>query len=182
MSRVRRTLTVTAMATMLTATLAGGTAAATEIGTMAQGGKCDYNQLDKPTIRSHKGKGDDRYNDGKTKKYGRELILSTGKITDNSAAMLSGKVRKGDEVWVDISHDEGNNWKGACGNVKATKKGQKIYSKWYKHSGGTVKNRVIRACARTTTGASDTGKRVTWCADIGDVKSKAGARWWSDKD
>ncbi|MFF7259614.1 hypothetical protein ACFZCL_04865 [Streptomyces sp. NPDC008159] len=180
MSRVRRGLTAAALATTLTATLAGGTAAAAETGTKAK--TCDYNQMDKPLLRSHKGKGTDKYNDGKTKKYGRELILSTGKVSDYSAAMLSGKVRKGDEVWVDISHWEGKDWKGPCGNVKAKEKGQKIYSKWYVHSGKTVKGRWIRACARTTTGATDSGKRVTWCADIGDVKSKSGAYWWTDKD
>ncbi|MBZ3906122.1 MULTISPECIES: hypothetical protein [Streptomyces] len=168
---------------MLSTALAGGTAVADEVGTMAQGGKCTYNQLGKPAIRSHKGKGDDRYNDGRTKKYGRELILSTGTAIsdDNSAAMLSGKVSKDDEVWVDISHDKGKNWKGPCGKVKAAKKGEKIYSKWFAHYREDITKRVIRACARTTSGADGTGKRVTWCADIGDVKNGV-ARWWSDKD
>ncbi|WP_055715478.1 hypothetical protein [Streptomyces torulosus] len=181
MSRVRRGTTAAALAALLITTLAGGTAAAAETATKAK--TCDYNQMDKPAFRSHKGKGTDKYNDGKTKKYGRELILSTGikPSKDYSAAMLSGKVRKGDEVWVDISHEKGKDWKGPCGKVKA-KKGKKTYSKWFVHSGGTVEGRWIRACARTTTGATDNGKRVTWCADIGDVKSKSGAYWWTDKD
>lgn len=180
MSRVRRVLTATAMATALTATLAGGTAAAVEIGTMGNTGKCTYKTQGAPLKKSHKGADTPKYNNGVTTKYGRHLILATGPISDTSAARLSGKVRKGDEVWVDISHEKGDKWKGPCGNVKASKKGEKFYSKWYQHSGGSLKGRVIRACARTTTGATDTGKRETWCADIGDVKSKAGSYWWKD--
>ncbi|MFF9340294.1 hypothetical protein ACF1CG_11135 [Streptomyces sp. NPDC014773] len=134
------------------------------IGSMAQGGTCTYKEQGKPAFLSHKGKGGK--GNGETKKDGRVLILSTGtaKTPDNSAARLSGEVKKGDRVWVDISHDEGKNWKG-CGGVTTDKKDKKFYSKWYAHSGGTIKNRVIRACARTTT---DT-KRTTWCGD-----------WWSD--
>lgn len=173
------------MATMLTATLVGGTAAAAEIGTMAEGGKCTYNKLDKPTFRSHKGKGDDRYNDGETKKYGRELILSTGTAgsDDNSAALLSGKVRKGDSVYVDISDDEGKNWQ-TCGRATVSKDNEKVYSSWYAHyRDGKIEGRLIRACATTTTGDAGNTKRVTWCADIGDVKTKNPTRyWWSDKD
>ncbi|WP_189550987.1 hypothetical protein [Streptomyces lavendofoliae] len=172
------------MATALTATLAGGTVAAAEAGTMAQGGKCTYNKLGKPTFRSHKGKGDAKYDNGETKKYGRELILSTGTgpSDDNSAALLSGKVRKGDSVWVDISHDKGKNWK-TCGRVTADKDDKKVYSSWYAHyRKGTITKRVIRACAKTTTGKAGNTKRVTWCADVGDVKSKSGGYWWSDKD
>ncbi|GHE39421.1 hypothetical protein [Streptomyces capitiformicae] len=179
MSRVRRVLTATAMATALTATVAGGTAAAAEIGTMGQGDKCTYKEQSMPLKVSHKGAGDKKYNNGVTEKYGRVLILSTGKWPDYSAARLSGKVRKADRVWVDISYDKGKNWQG-CGGVSTDKKDKKFYSKWYRHSGDGVKGRVMRACARTTMGATDNGKRVTWCATVGDVKSKAGARWWSD--
>lgn len=180
MSRVRRVLTATAMATALTTTLAGGTAAAAEIGTMGNTGKCTYKTQSAPLKKSHKGANTPKYNNGVTTNYGRHLILATGPISDTSAARLSGDVRKGDEVWVDISHDKGNNWKGPCGNVKASKKGEKFYSKWYQHSDDKITKRVIRACARTTMGATDNGKRVTWCATVGDVKSKAGAYWWKD--
>jgi hypothetical protein len=173
-----------AMATMLTTTLVGGTAAAAEIGTMAQGGPCTYNKLDKPALRSHKGKGDDKYNNGETHRYGRELILSTGTgvSDDNSAALLSGKVRKGDSVWVDISNDDkGKNWL-TCGRVTADKDDKKIYSSWFAHyRKDKITKRVIRACAKTTMGTASNTKRVTWCADIGDVKAKSGY-WWTDKD
>ncbi|WP_175408672.1 hypothetical protein [Streptomyces sp. TRM64462] len=135
-----------------------------EIGTMAQGGTCTYDEKGKPWVLSHHGKGGK--NDGQTKKDGRVLILSTGtaKTPDNSAARLSGKVKKGDRVWVDISHDKGKNWRG-CGGVTTKKDKDKFYSKWYAHSGKNIKNRVMRACARTTTD----GKRTTWCGP-----------WWSD--
>lgn len=180
MSRVRRVLTATAMATTLTATLAGGTAAAAGISTMGQGDKCTYNEQSMPPKLSHKGAGDKKYNNGVTENHGRVLILSTGKWPDYSAARLSGKVRKGDRVWVDISYDKGKNWQG-CGGVSTDKKDKQFYSKWYRHSGGGVKGRVMRACARTTMGATDNGKRVTWCANVGDVKTPNTNRfWWSD--
>ncbi|MFJ5228181.1 hypothetical protein [Streptomyces sp. NPDC088400] len=191
MSRVQRVLMATAMATVLATTSAawmpGGAEAATgaETDTMAQGGSCTYNKLDKPAMRSHKGKGDTKYNNGETKRYGRVLILSVGTALspDNSAALLSGKVRKGDRAWVDISHDKGKNWKN-CGHVTADKAGKKVYSKWFAHyRKGSITNRVIRACATTTMGATDQGKRVTWCADIGDVKTTGiKSYWWTDKD
>jgi hypothetical protein len=183
MSRIHRVLTATAMATVLTTTLAawtsGGTEAAAETGTLGQGGSCTYKAQGAPTFKSHKGKGDKKYNYGETKRDGRLLILSTGTATsaDNSAARLSGKVRKGDRVWVDISHDKGKNWKG-CGGVTTDKADKQFYSKWYAHyRKGEITNRVIRACARTTTN----DKRTTWCATVGDVKT-SGRYWWTDKD
>ncbi|UUU19430.1 hypothetical protein [Streptomyces sp. DSM 40750] len=85
-------------------------------------------------------------------------------------------------MWVDISPDGGKNWKG-CGGVTTDKKDKKFYSKWYAHWRSEFPNRVIRACARTTMGATDNGKRVTWCAVVGDVKTKGTNRyWWTDKD
>lgn len=108
MSRVQRVLMATAMATVLAtmsaAWTSGGAEAATgtEIDTMAQGGNCTYSKLDKPAMRSHQGKGDTKYNNGETERYGRVLILSvgTGLSPDHSAALLNGKVRKGDRAWV----------------------------------------------------------------------------------
>jgi len=147
-----------------------------EIGTMAQGGECTYKAQVAPIYLSHKGKGGK--GNGETKKDGRVLILSTGKVPDYSAARLSGKTKKGDRVWVDISHDKGKNWKG-CGGTVAGMDKAKFHSKWYVHSSNTavsvVKNRVMRACARTTTN----GKRTTWCATVGDVKTD-GRYWWTD--
>lgn len=189
MSRIHHVLTATAMATVLTTTLAGwtsgGTAAAAEIGTMGQGDKCTYKAQGTPMFKSHKGKGDKKYNYGETNKYGRLLILSTGTATspDDSAARLSGKTRKGDSAWVDVSYDKGKNWK-TCGSVTVGKKGQQVYSKWYAHyRKGEITGRLIRACARTTMGATDNGKRVTWCSAVGDVRTTGTNRyWWTDKD
>jgi hypothetical protein len=50
---------------------------------------------------------------------------------------------------------------------------------WLKHKGEITK-RVIRACALTTTGATHNGKRVTWCATVGDGRAEDGSRWWAD--
>ncbi|MFF3788302.1 hypothetical protein [Streptomyces sp. NPDC001933] len=138
--------------------------------------KCGYHSYDgwgPGEAVTHKGAGGK--GDGITKRYGRSLQLATGRIYDRSAAKLTN-ARKGDKVWVDISHSKGKNWK-ACG-TKSLKKGEwSVTSKIYQHSSSQVKGRYMRACAKTD------GK--VWCAwygnKVNDNHSDHKTRyWWTD--
>ena len=154
----------------------------TEAGSLASmstaASSCTYNSYSTFGVGeyvSYKGKNTDKYNDGVTKKHSRVLKLMTGKFHDRSAGRLE-KSKKGDKVWVNISHDKGKAWK-SCGYKTSDKDGKTITTKRYLHSSDTVKNRYMRACAKTS--------GYTWCADIGN-KSNTNAsdgqkrHWWTD--
>lgn len=142
-----------------------------------RGAKCTYKGyggwgLD---IVTRKGAGTKKYKYGYTKRYGRTLQLNTGKLNDRSAATLVNS-KKGDKVWVTISHSKGKNW-ASCGHKSSKKSGDVVTSTKYLHSGSTVKNRYMRACAKTN------GK--VWCADIGNKNNKKHSDhkkryWWTD--
>ncbi|UGY93358.1 hypothetical protein [Streptomyces gobiensis] len=162
---------------------AGAASASEGMQAAAASASCVYKSYDGPgfweTV-SRKGKGTAKYNDGYTKRYGRSLLMATGKIHDRSVGRIN-KARKGDRVWVNISHNKGRTWQ-SCGFKTAKKDGQKLTSKWYLHSGRGVKNRYMRACANTK---NTSGKRVTWCADIGNKKNRNHSDnklryWWTD--
>ncbi|MGW0737065.1 hypothetical protein [Streptomyces sp. NPDC002851] len=149
-----------------------------ELTTMASS-KCTYRSYSSfgfPEYVTRKGVNTSKYNNGYTNKYGRQLYLATGRNKDRSAAKLAF-ARKGDKVWVDISHDKGKTWK-ACGHttLKTTSRDpQYVTSKRYIHSSKTVKNRWMRACAKTNGNV--------WCANIGNKTSKVGGvkrYWWTD--
>ncbi|NUP36935.1 MAG: hypothetical protein HOY76_07920 [Streptomyces sp.] len=141
---------------------------------------CTYNSYSSfgpGEIVTRKGSGSNTQNDGYTDKHGRKLQLATGKLYDRSAGRLT-HAKKGDKVWVDISHDKGKTWK-VCGSVtKGNTIGHVLTSKIFIHSSGDVKNRYMRACAKT-------GDK-TWCADIGNKSNKnvVGDNWtrywWTD--
>ncbi|MFI9832915.1 hypothetical protein ACIHIX_35120 [Streptomyces sp. NPDC051913] len=165
---------------------AGTLASVTMLSLMGTGGlthaadasSCTYNSYSTfgvGEIVSYKGKDTDKYNDGVTKKHSRVLKLMTGKFYDRSAGRLE-KTKKGDKVWVNISHDKGKTWK-SCGYATSGEDGQTITSKRYIHSSDDVKNRYMRACAKTS--------GYTWCADIGDKSNSSASDgqkryWWTD--
>ncbi|MFE0874940.1 hypothetical protein ACFW4X_08640 [Streptomyces smyrnaeus] len=143
-----------------------------------RGGKCIYKGYGGwgfPELVTRKGAGTPKYKYGYTKRYRRSLQLNTGKLHDRSAATLK-YTRKGDKVWVTISHSKGKNW-ASCGHKTAKRTGDVITSTKYLHSGSDVKNRYMRACAKTD------GK--VWCADIGNKKNTNHSDnkkryWWTD--
>ncbi|MFF2652978.1 hypothetical protein [Streptomyces sp. NPDC058045] len=125
--------------------------------------------------RSWMGKDTEKYNNGYTKVRGRTLVLATGNLTDRSAAHLL-HARKGDRVWVDISHSKGKNWV-PCGSRSAKSGDKDVYSKAYVHSSSDVKNRYMRACAKTD--------GHVWCARYGneinsDHSDHKTRYWWFD--
>ncbi|MFI0977672.1 hypothetical protein ACH4SP_11685 [Streptomyces sp. NPDC021093] len=141
-----------------------------------KGGKCHYRAYSGVGVgATHKGAGTEKYNYGITKRGSRYLVLQTGKLYDRSAAVLYG-ARKGDKVWVTISHSEGKNW-ASCGHKSATNSPTTLTSKAYQHSSSDVQGHYMRACAKTD------GK--VWCATNGNKANRKHSDnkkryWWTD--
>lgn len=169
---LRRGAAVTAAAVLLTVPLVGPSSAQAALSAAA----CSIKSYDDPgfgEVVERKGNNTPKYNNGYTDMYGRRLSLVTGRIHDRSAGRLE-KAKKGDKVWVHISHDKGKTWQ-VCGEKTAGSDGT-LTSKWFIHD---VSGRWIRACASNVVGP----QRVNWCADVGNKTSKVNGvtlHWWSD--
>ncbi|WP_188186849.1 hypothetical protein [Nonomuraea sp. SYSU D8015] len=138
---------------------------------------CSYQSYDSGgpgEIVKRKGEGTPKYNDGYTDLLGRRLTLVNAAVIHERSAARLEKAKKGDRVWVRISHDQGKTWQN-CGSTEASKNGR-LDSKWFQHK---VQGRWIRACTSVVAG----NKRAGWCADIGDKTSRPDGRthyWWTD--
>jgi hypothetical protein len=100
--------------------------------------------------------------EGLTHFRGRTFQLRAKHYAGEDAGNIAQGYRPGDQVWVDVSRDQGKSWV-RCGPYPSDR------TMWVPHRG-----RWLRVCVRAD--------GQTQCATNGDVQGDDGSLWWSYRE